>query len=83
MARETKDAKALRLIAEHRVKVHEVTLLGCVAEVAGDGDDYVVKLDGRWQCTCANGCCYKGLCSHATAVSTIYRAVLPALQRRT
>ena len=83
MARETKEQKAMRLIQQHRVKLTNMTLLGCEAEVAGEGGDYIVKLDGRWGCTCENGCGYKALCSHALAVQTIYRAVIPALHRRT
>lgn len=81
MARETKEEKALRFIGQHRVKVHELTTLGCVAEVAGDGGDYVVKLDGRWGCTCEHGVNSKALCSHALAVQHVYRAVIPALRR--
>ena len=80
MARETKEQKAVRLIGEHRVKVCELTTLGCVAEVAGEHGDYVVKLDGRWGCSCEHGSNSKALCSHALAVQIIYRAVIPALR---
>ena len=81
MPRETKDQKALRFIRDHRIRVTELTTLGCVAEVAGDTGDYVVQLDGRWGCSCEHGCNTKALCSHVLAVQTVYRAVIPALRR--
>jgi hypothetical protein len=79
MARETREQKAIRLIAEQRVRVTTLASDRAVAEVRGESGDYRVTLDGRWRCTCAHGELSRGLCSHALAVQTIYRAVAAAL----
>lgn len=79
MARETKEQKAARLIAEQRVRFTRLAADGCAAEVRGESGDYAVRLNGRWECTCEHGSMSRNLCSHALAAETIYRAVRPAL----
>lgn len=76
MPREGRDAKAIRLIVEQRVRLTLATPTAATAEVRGDEADYTVKLAGRWSCTCPA----PGECSHIGAVRTIYRAVRPALE---
>jgi len=79
MSRETKESKAVRLIAEQRVRFSSVSPVGCVATVNGDSGDYTTTLSGRWSCTCEHGARSQSKCSHVLAVETIYRAVRPGL----
>jgi len=79
-ARETKEDKALRLIAEQRVRFLSASPAGCVAQVAGEHGDYITKLAGRWECSCEHGANSRGYCSHSLAAQAIYRSVVPALR---
>jgi hypothetical protein len=79
MPRETKESKAVRLIAEQRVRFSSVSPVGCIATVHGDSGDYTTSLKGYWQCTCEHGAMSRSKCSHVLAVEAIYRAVRPAL----
>lgn len=80
-ARETAKDKALRLIAEQRVRFISVSPAGCVAQVAGEHGDYITDFDGRrWGCSCEHGANSRGHCSHSLAAQTIYRSVVPALR---
>ena len=79
MPRDTRDQKALRLIAEQRVRVTQLAPASCVAIVRGDSADYLVRLNGRWECSCEQGKHSNSLCSHRLAVRTVYRAVVAAL----
>ena len=80
MGREKKDDKALRLIAEQRVRFVSLSSGRAVAAVNGESGDYQSTFDGhRWSCTCEHGANSRGLCSHALAAQTIYRAVVGAL----
>lgn len=78
-SRETKEQKAVRLIADQRVRFSQLSTDGCRAIVRGDTGDYVTTLAGRWQCTCQHSLHSAAMCSHIMAVSTIYRAVVAAL----
>lgn len=80
MARETKQEKAVRLVAEQRVRFLLLRRGKCSATVAGESGDYATTFDGRWACTCMHGANSNGLCSHALAAQIIYRAVLSALE---
>lgn len=77
--RETKEAKSLRLIGEQRVRFTHLGAASCVALVRGESGDYVTRLAGKWECTCAHGSNSSRLCSHILAARTIYRAVVSAL----
>lgn len=88
-ARETAAQKALRLIADGRVRFTCVTPDACAAVVEGDTLDaygerprYDTRLAGRWECSCAHGVSSRGLCSHAMAARLIYGAIRPALEER-
>ncbi len=77
MPRETKEAKAVRLLYDQRVRFEELSPASCLVRVHGETDDYNVEQQGgRWQCSCVNG---SSRCSHILAVQTVYRAVIPAL----
>ena len=81
MARETKAEKAVRLIADQRVRVVSLAARACRAEVRGEHGDYTATFDGRkWGCSCAHGAASGGLCSHALAVQIIFRSVVTALE---
>lgn len=80
MARETKEQKALRLVAEQRVRFVLLRRGKCAATVAGETGDYTASFAGRWSCTCMHGANSNGLCSHALAAQIIYRAALSALE---
>jgi len=79
MPRETREQKALRLIAEQRIRFSLLNATACVAIIRGDSGDYVVRLSSRWECTCEHGRHSSRLCSHMLAAQTIYRAVVSAL----
>ena len=79
MPRETREQKAMRLIAEQRLRFTHISATGCVVIVRGDSGDYVVRLAGRWECTCEQSNHTQTLCSHRLAARTIYRAVVAAL----
>jgi len=88
MAKETVAQKAVRLVAEGRVRMTALSADTCAAVVEGDTLDvhgerpqYETRLQGRWECSCAHGVNSKSLCSHAQAVQLVYRAVRPALGR--
>jgi len=84
VSRETKEAKAVRLVAEQRVRFTLVSVGRAVATVNGASGDYSVTFDGhRWSCACDHGANSRGLCSHALAAQTIFRAVVGAFQPAT
>lgn len=65
MPRESKAAKAARLLLEQRVTITHVSDDLISARVRGTGSEYLVTRDPeRWSCECEN----PGECSHVLAV---------------
>ena len=64
-------AKAVKLLAEERVRFSR-TDGPVVATVHGDNGDYEVRWDGRsWSCACD---CSHSRCAHITACEIVIRA---------
>jgi hypothetical protein len=75
VARESAADKAVRLIAEHRIRVVKANERGIALEVTGDSGDYRVLryTDGggvREECTCASP---SRNCSHIIAARLLWR----------
>ena len=72
MATAVVEAKALRLLAESRVRI-EMSSIGVVFDVRGNSGDYHGGWDGKklWWCPCD---CIHSECAHLTAVRIALRA---------
>jgi hypothetical protein len=69
MKTETVEAKAVRLLADHRVQIRFASEHIVSAAVRGDSSVYDVRWSRNqgWSCTCQ---CF-GRCSHEEAVSSV------------